>query len=351
MKFKRYIVLLIILNIVLVILSIYSILLGTIPIKSGELFNYLLKGTTGNIIKDKIIGILRLPRTIGAITAGMAIALAGVLMQGYFRNPLADPYLMGVASGASLGTVLYIFTSTLFKFGIPHNIYGFIISAYIGSIITMYIVINIAKIVKQLSTLLICGLMIGAVVSGLTTIVIYLNSYFSGENHNLSSYLVWEMGSVSNLTWDMIILMAIIIFPVSVITYIFLSKKLDAYLLGEYYALSVGIDTKYLRKWLIILSCILTATVVAFTGPIAFIGVICPIIARLICGTSKHVYVIPIAMLLGAIFLVFADILTRPGVLIPLSSNPLPLLCPLSIVGAPIAIFIYLKTRKGTINE
>jgi len=345
MQVKRYLAIISILSLLLIVSSIYSIKLGTIPIKNKELVNYFIKGTTGNQIKDRIIFYLRLPRTIGAVVAGIAIALAGILMQGYFRNPLADPYLMGVASGASLGVVLYIFTYMLFKLGIPHNIYGFIISAYIGAFITMFVVINIARVVKQVSTLLICGLMIGSIAAGFSTIVIYLGNYIGEENSDLSSFLMWEMGSVNNLTWDMIIIMALIIIPLSILTYIFLSKKLDANLLGEKYAISVGVDIKSLRTWLIILSCVLTATVVAFTGPIAFIGITCPILARMICGTSKHIYVIPITMLLGAVFLVVADILTSPGVLIS-STNVLPLLCPLSIIGSPIAILIYLKIRK-----
>ena len=116
--------------------------------------------------------------------------------------------------------------------------------------------------------------------------------------------------------------------------------------MGEKYAISVGVDIKRLKTELLLLSCILTATVVAFTGPIAFIGIMCPILARMLCGTSKHLYVMPVTALLGALFLVVADILVRPGVVIPVSSNVLGLSCPLSIIGAPIAIFIYLKVRK-----
>lgn len=268
-------------------------------------------------------------------------------MQGYFRNPLADPYLMGVASGASLGVVLYVFTSLLFKMGIPHGVYGFIISAYIGAFLSMFIVVNIARAVKQPATLLICGLMIGAITYGLTTMVIYTGAFIEGvDDERLSGFLLWGMGSVNNLTWEQVILMSIIIIPLSLLTYMLLSKKMDANLLGEVYAISVGVEMKGLKKWLIVLSCILTATVVAFTGPIAFVGITCPIIARMICKTSKHLYVIPITMMLGAIFLVSADILTRPGAIIPMSSNVLPLLCPLSVIGAPIAILIYLKMRR-----
>ncbi|WP_292459503.1 iron ABC transporter permease [Methanothermococcus sp.] len=346
MKVKRFLVLFTLSLVLLAILSYFSITEGTIKIKDEQLEKYLFEGTSGNAITDQIIGKLRLPRTIGAIIVGLGIAVAGILMQGYFRNPLADPYLMGVASGASLGVVLYIFTSVLFKMGIPHSIYGFIISAYVGSLITMFVVINIARIVKQTATLLICGIMIGAIASGLTTLVVYTGDYIGEENSKLAGYFMWGMGSVNNLTWPQINLMTVLIIPTVILAYIFLSKKLDANLLGEKYAISVGVDVKNLRKWLIILSCILTATVVAFAGPIAFVGLICPIVARMISKTSKHTYVIPMTAVLGSVFVLFADILTRPGVIVPQSSNNLPLLSPLSIIGAPIAIAIYLKVRK-----
>ena len=345
MRIVRIAVLCVVLTSFIVASSIYSLSAGSVKITNDEVKNYILKGTTGNAIKDKIIGKLRILRTIGAIVSGMAIALSGILMQGYFRNPLADPYLTGVASGASLGVVLYIFTSILFGFGIPHNIWGMILSAYIGSLITMFIVINIARIVKQISTLLICGLMIGSIVYGFTTIIVYMADYLE-EGSKLAGYFMWGMGSVSNLTTDQVIIMSIILIPTSLMTLILLSKKLDANLLGEKYAISMGVNIKRLRTELIILSCILTATVVAFTGPISFIGIICPILARMLCGTSKHLYVIPITALLGSLFLLIADILVRPGVVIPKASNILGLSCPLSIIGAPIAIMIYLKIRK-----
>ncbi len=323
-----------------------SILYGSVKLNANDIINYFINGSSGNNVKDTIISKLRMPRTIGAIIGGIGISIAGILMQGYFRNPLADPYFMGVASGASLGVVLYIFTSLLFTLGIPHSVYGFIISAYIGSFITTLVVVNIAKSVKQTSTLLICGLMVGMIASGITTAVIYVGDYVGESNNVLKSYLLWSMGSVNNLTWEQINIMAIIVLLVSILSYIMLSKKLDANLLGEHYAISLGIDIKNFKKYLLILSCILTATIVAFTGPIAFIGIVCPIISRMLCNTSKHIYVIPITALLGATLLVVADIATRPGVLFHNTSTNLPLLCPLSIIGAPIAIAIYLKIRK-----
>ncbi|XRO77816.1 FecCD family ABC transporter permease [Methanocaldococcus sp. 10A] len=326
-------------------LSILSITTGTIKIEPKKFYNYLMEGTTGNPIFDKVIEKCRLPRTVGAIFAGMGLAVAGLLMQSLFRNPLADPYLIGVSSGASLGVALYVFTSLLFKLGIPHSIWGFILAAYLGSLFSMLIVISLARKVKQITTLLIVGLMISYISSGLITIVITFGDFLGVENSNLASFMMWGYGSLSSLTMDRAIIMAILVVICSFITY-FLSKYLDAYLLGENYAKSVGVNIKNLRIAIILISCMITASIVAFAGPIGFVGMVCPIVARLLCGTSKHLCVIPNAMLIGAIFLMIADILVRPGVIIPITSTELPLMCPLSVIGAPIAIMIYIKRKK-----
>ncbi|XRP97756.1 FecCD family ABC transporter permease [Methanocaldococcus sp. 16A] len=326
-------------------LSILSITTGTIKIEPKKFYNYLMEGTTGNPIWDNVIEKCRLPRTVGAIFAGMGLAVAGLLMQSLFRNPLADPYLIGVSSGASLGVALYVFTSLLFELGIPHSIWGFILAAYLGSLFSMLVVISLARKVRQITTLLIVGLMIGYISSGLITIVITFGDFLGVENSNLASFMMWGYGSLSSLTMNRAIIMAILVVICSFITY-FLSKYLDAYLLGENYAKSVGVNIKNLRIAIILISCMITASIVAFAGPIGFVGMVCPIVARLVCGTSKHFYVIPNAMLIGAIFLIIADILVRPGVIIPTTSTELPLMCPLSIIGAPIAIMIYIKRKK-----
>ncbi|WP_456373937.1 FecCD family ABC transporter permease [Methanocaldococcus sp.] len=325
-------------------LSILSITTGTIKIEPKKFYNYLVEGTTGNPIYDKIIK-CRIPRALGAIFAGMGLAIAGLLMQSLFRNPLADPYLIGVSGGASLGVALYIFTSLLFKLGIPQSIWGFIISAYLGSLVSMFIVLALAKKVKQITTLLIVGLMIDYISSGLIRIVIAFSNFLGVNNEVLASFLMWRYGSLNSLILKEAIIMSIFVVICCSITYL-MSKYLDSYLLGEMYAKSVGVDIKKLRIFIILISCMITATVVACVGPIGFIGFMCPIVARLLCGTSKHIYVIPNAMLIGAVFLIISDILVRPGVVIPTTSKELPLMCPLSLIGAPIAIIIYLKIKK-----
>ncbi|ADG14064.1 transport system permease protein [Methanocaldococcus infernus ME] len=326
-------------------LSLLSITNGTIKIEPKKFYNYLIMGTTGNPIYDKIIEKCRLPRTIGAIFAGMGLAVAGLLMQSLFRNPLADPYLIGVSSGASLGVALYVFTSLLFKLGIPHSIWGFITSAYLGSLLTMLVVLSLAKKVRQITTLLIVGLMIGYISSGLITIVISFSDFIGVDNNVLASFIMWGYGSLSSITMKQSLIMSSIIIICCFLVY-FLSKFLDAYLLGENYARSVGIDIKKLRILIILISCMITASIIAFSGPIGFVGLVCPIVARLLCGTSKHLYVIPTTMLIGAIFLIIADILVRPGIIVPTTSSELTLMCPLAIIGSPIAIIIYIKRGK-----
>ncbi|ABR54041.1 transport system permease protein [Methanococcus vannielii SB] len=348
MSFKNFSVVLVVCFVLIGILSYFSILEGSVPVSSNELKDYVLNGTTGNSGVDKIIKDLRLTRVIGCFLVGAAVSISGLLMQGYFRNPLADPYFMGVSSGAGLGIAIYMFTSVLLHIGISNSILIRIVMAYIGSIITMLLVIGISKKVKQISTLLICGMMISGAVSGLSDVIVTTGNYIDTEGSGISGYLTWGMGSVQSLTWDQLKVMAVVILPFIFLTYILLSKSLDANLIGESYAASVGVDLKKFKRLLILLSCILTSTVVAFTGPISFIGIICPIIARGILNTSKHIYVFPITALLGITFLIFADILARPGVLFT-STVPLPLHAPLSLIGAPISLLLFFKSRNHKI--
>jgi iron complex transport system permease protein len=345
LNLKKFSVLLSLSLILIGVLSYFSILEGSVKLTNENLKDYIFDGSTGNAGIDSMIKNLRMTRIVGSILVGSAIAVSGLLMQGYFRNPLADPYFMGIASGASLGVVLYTFTSVLFDLGIPHSVYGRIIAAYAGSLIAMFVVINISKVVKQISTLLICGMMISAAISGFSDILVATGSYVDGENSELAGYLSWGMGSISSLTWVQLESMAFLIIPFIILTYLFLSKNLDANLLGENYAVSVGVDTKKFRRLLVLLSCILSSTVVAFAGPIAFVGIVCPIVARLLCGTSKHFFVLPMTALTGIIFVILADILSRPGVLFQ-ATVPLPLLCPLSLLGGPIVIISFLKSKK-----
>ncbi|MBP2171869.1 FecCD family ABC transporter permease [Methanococcus voltae] len=343
---KKYIFLMLAFLGLLFVLSIFSLTVGTSNIPFYQILQYLLTGTTGTELTDTILFKIRILRTLGAIVAGFGISTAGILMQSYFRNPLADPYLMGVSNGATLGVVLYGFTSVLLWSNLPKSSMGMILSAYVGSIIVMSVISTIAKFSRQTSTLLISGIMIGAITSGITTMLIYTGDMLGDDNSKLSHFFSWGMGSVSNLTVDYLIIMAVIVIPLIFLILILLSKKLDANILGDNYAKSVGLNVKSFKRVLISLSCMLTATIVAFTGPIAFIGMFTPIISKIICGTSKHSKIIPMSASLGAIFLLIADIIARPSVIIPHGTSTLPLLCPLSIMGAPIAIYVYTKSKQ-----
>ncbi|MCS3901193.1 FecCD family ABC transporter permease [Methanococcus voltae] len=345
---KRFTKLCILLSFILFSVILLSLMLGTTPISISDILTYILNGTTGNHSMDLLLAKMRATRTLGALLAGMGISLAGILMQSYFRNPLADPYLMGASSGAMLGVVVYGLLTLVMTSTIGTSSFGIVLFAYAGTMLVMMLITAIAKITRQISTLLISGIMVSALASGFTSILVYTGDILGGDGEKLHGLISWGMGAVNNLYWNQVGAMALIIVPFMIFSVIALSKNMDANVLGDNYAVSIGINLKTFKRKLLIISSILTATVVAFTGPIAFIGMFCPILARMINKSAKHNELIPLSLLLGPIFLTIADILTRPGVVLPENANALPLLCPLSIMGAPIAIYMYTKSKNFT---
>ncbi|MBP2171750.1 FecCD family ABC transporter permease [Methanococcus voltae] len=345
---KKFTKLCILLSFILFFVVLLSLMLGTLPISISDILNYLLNGTTGTRTIDLLLVKMRATRTAGALLAGMGISLAGILMQSYFRNPLADPYLMGASSGATLGVVMYGILTLSLTSTLGTSSFSMVLFAYLGTLVVMSLVTAIAKITRQVSTLLISGIMVSALASGFTTILIYTGDILGGDGEKLHGIISWGMGAVNNLYWHQIGVMALLIIPFMIFSILALSKDMDANVLGDNYATSIGINLKTFKRKLLLISSILTATVVAFTGPIAFIGMFCPIIARMINKSAKHNELIPLSILLGPIFLIIADILTRPGVFLSANANALPLLCPLSIMGAPIAIYMYTKSKNFT---
>ncbi|MBP2144211.1 iron complex transport system permease protein [Methanococcus voltae] len=345
---KKFTKLCILLSFILFFVILLSLMLGTIPISISDIIAYILNGTTGSRTTDLLLAKMRATRTAGALLAGMGISLAGILMQSYFRNPLADPYLMGASSGAMLGVVAYGIITLSLTSTLGTSSFSMVLFAYLGTLVVMSLVTAIAKITRQVSTLLISGIMVSALASGFTTILIYTGDILGGDGEKLHGIISWGMGAVNNLYWNQIGVMALLIIPFMIFSILALSKNMDANVLGDNYATSIGIDLKSFKRKLLLISSILTATVVAFTGPIGFIGMFCPIIARLINKSAKHNELIPLSILLGPIFLIIADILTRPGVFLSANANALPLLCPLSIMGAPIAIYMYTKSKNFT---
>ena len=271
---------------------------------------------------------IRLPKMLTAILAGASLSVAGLMMQTLFRNPLAGPYILGVSSGASLGVAL------LTMCGVAISSSGLISgSAIIGCLITMLLVMLIAKRIRSNITLLIVGMMVGNIAGALVNMI----QNFANPD-SLKLFIVWTLGSLNSVSWDELPTLIIGI-AIAAILVLMLIKPLNGLLLGEDYARGLGINVERTRWMLVLASCLLAGSVTAFCGPIAFIGVAVPHIARGILTTSNHRLTVPASALIGANILLICDILCNLG------TYSLPISTVSALFGAPIILWIVLKKK------
>lgn len=275
---------------------------------------------------------LRLPKMITAILAGASLSVAGLMMQTLFRNPLAGPYILGVSSGASLGVALVTMVSS----GIGYRISDIgVISgaAIVGSILVMLLVMLIAKRIRSNVTLLIVGMMVGNIAGALVNMI----QNFANPD-SLKLFIVWTLGSLSGVSWNELPTLAIGL-AIATILVLMLIKPLNGLLLGEDYARGLGINVERTRWMMVVASCLLAGSVTAFCGPIAFIGVAVPHIARGVFATSNHRLTVPASALIGANILLVCDILCNLG------TYSLPISTMSALFGAPIILWIVLKKK------
>lgn len=271
---------------------------------------------------------LRLPKMLTAILAGASLSVAGLMMQTLFRNPLAGPYILGVSSGASLGVALVTMC------GVAVGSSGLISGAAIlGSILTMLLVMAFARRIRSNVTLLIVGMMVGNIAGALVNMI----QNFANPD-SLKLFIVWTLGSLNGVSWDELPTLAICIL-IATIVVLMLIKPLNGLLLGEDYARGLGIHVERTRWMMILASCLLAGSVTAFCGPIAFIGVAVPHIARGIFATSNHRLTVPASALIGANILLVCDILCNMG------TYSLPISTMSALFGAPIILWIVLKKK------
>lgn len=278
---------------------------------------------------------LRLPKMITGILAGAALSVAGLMMQTLFRNPLAGPYILGVSSGASLGVALVTICGTIFALPFSDGM-GVGLSAtaaIIGSILVMLLVMLFAKRVRSNVTLLIVGMMVGNIASALVNTM----QNFANPD-SLKLFIVWTLGSLNGVGWQQLPFLSAGIM-LAVILIIYLIKPLNGLILGEDYARGLGIHIERTRWMLVLAACLLAGCVTAFCGPIAFIGVAVPHIARGIFATSNHRITIPASAIIGANILLVCDILCN------LSTYALPISTMSALFGAPIILWIILKKK------
>lgn len=320
-----------------------NLLLGSVRIPLRDIIRVLF-GQPG--VKDSwafIIQDYRLPKIITAILAGMALSAAGLQMQTMFRNPLADPFILGINSGASLGVALAIMGA-----GLAGGLFipalnaagslGLVASASLGAAFVMGLILLVGRRVNNPTTLLIMGLMFGHATSALVSLLVFFSA-----PEKVKAYSIWSFGAFNGVSWGQLsVLIPVVVFALGVL--VFLPKGLNALLLGEDYAKTMGLNVTRLRVLILISASILSGAITAFCGPIGFIGVAVPHIARNLFKTSNHKLLIPAVILIGAIVAVTADLIAQ----VPGSQFVLPINVVTSLFGAPFVLWVVLKKKRGS---
>lgn len=324
------------------VLFFLDILLGSVQIPLKSIFNILTHTKIEKESWEMIILNNRLPKAIGAIVCGSALSVSGLQMQTLFRNPLAGPYILGISSGAGLGVAIFIMGISVFGFSFSaYSLlfnYGLLICSFVGSFLVLMILLSAIYRLKDIMTVLILGVMLGSIFTSVISVI----QYFSFENQ-LKSFIVWTMGSLNNVTSQQLYFVLPIIFA-TLIWSIVISKQFNLYLLGEDYARTLGLNVRNFQLQTVIITAILSGIVTAYFGPIGFIGIVVPHIARLISKTSNHFILVPYSILVGTNILLFADILTS----LPNSETVLPINAITSFIGIPIIIWILFRKAKIT---
>lgn len=327
------------LTVLLCVLCIVNISLGSVNIPIKNTLEIIFGNTLNTESWQYIIWNYRIPKAFTAILVGGGLALSGLLMQTLFRNPLAGPFVLGISSGASLGAALLImgasFFSTMFSINF-FNDTSLAIASSLGSFLVLLAVLSVAIKVKDTMSLLIIGLMFGSITGAIVSVL----SYFTTAE-KLKQYIYWSFGSLGDLSWAQLSLLTGII-AIGIILSICSIKPLNAFLLGESYAQSLGIQLKKSRLLIIIATGLLAGGITAFAGPIAFIGLAVPHLTRQIFNTTDHKILVPAVLLYGAILMLICDTIAQ----LPGSSNVLPINAITSIIGAPVVVWLLIRKRK-----
>ena len=332
-KNKLYLILLIISATLLFSVSIF---VGSVNIPFKSIIEILLSDYSQNQSWNIIILETRLPKAIAAISCGIALSISGLQMQTLFKNPLAGPYILGISSGAGLGVAIFIMGLNFLGFSATNNQYGLITFSILGSLMVLAILLSVINRLKDIMTVLILGVMIGSVITAIIGII-----QFFSYDAQLKSFIMWTMGDLSAVTNSQLsILTPIVVF--GFLLSIALSKPLNTYLLGEKSAISLGLNIKRYRTLVIIVTAVLTGSVTAFCGPIGFIGIVVPHIARMITKTYNHFILIPFSAILGVNIILLADIISQlPGL-----EKSLPINSVTSLIGIPFIIWIIFRNKR-----
>ena len=317
----------------LFVITVLNINIGSVPISVGEIIGILFN-KQGDPTLVNIIWKIRLPRILMAALLGGALSLSGFLLQTFFANTIAGPFVLGISSGAKMVVALSMIYY-IGAFGAVSS-WTLIIAAFVGSLLSVGFILMMSHRLKGMATLLVAGIMIGYICSAITDFVVTF-----AEDSDIVNLHGWSLGSFSGMSWDNVTTAAILV-GVTTLAVFLLSKPIGAYQLGEAYAQSMGVNIRLFRVTLILLSSILSACVTAFAGPISFVGIAVPYLVKRLLNTSKPIVVIPAVFLGGAVFCMGCDLIARTA----FAPTELNISTVTSVFGAPVVIGMMLRRNK-----
>ena len=332
---RKYTCLFVMLIVLTVLLLATNLSLGSVKIYSEDLLEILFKQTKIQSTDYGIIWKIRFPRALAALILGGALALSGYLLQTFFHKPIAGPFVLGISSGAKLMVALSM-VYFLGK-GIALKSVFMVAAAFVGAMFSIGFVLLVSQKLKSASMLIVSGIMVGYICSAITDLVVtFANDADIVNLHN------WSRGSFSGICWRDVQVMALITLITSLLVFL-MSKQINVFMLGDAYALSMGLNVKRFRVAIVILSGILSATVTAFAGPVSFVGIAVPQLAKRIFHTSKPWILIPACFLGGSFWCLLCDLMARTQ----FSPTELSISTVTAIFGVPVVLYVIMEKRRG----
>ena len=317
----------------LAVFLIWNIFAGSVRLSASDIWAILRGG--GELTQRRILLQIRLPRMLAALILGGGLSVSGYLLQTFFHNPIAGPFVLGISSGAKL--TVSITMILLLGWGMAATSASLILAAFVGAMLSMGFVLLISQKVRRMSLLVVCGVMIGYICSALTDFIVTF-----ADDSNIVNLHNWSMGSFSGMSWENVRTMACVCGAALVLTFL-LSKPIRAYQLGEVYAQNMGVPLKRFRAALILLSSVLSACVTAFAGPISFVGIAVPHLMKSLFKSAEPLLMIPACFLGGGVFCLLCDLIARTA----FAPTEVSISSVTAVFGAPVVIYMMIRRKAG----
>ena len=334
----RIIISFVILAVLIILLLIWNINAGSVQLSVAEIFKIIF-GMGADDTANRVIWSIRLPRIVSALILGGSLSVSGFLLQTFFHNPIAGPFVLGISSGAKL--VVSLCMIFLLSKGLVSSSSVMILAAFVGAMVSMGFVLLLSRKIKSMSLLVVCGVMIGYICSALTDFLVTF-----ADDSNIVNLHNWSMGSFSGISCENVGTMAIFCGGALILSFL-MSKPIGAYQLGEVYAQNMGVNIKAFRMALIFLSSILSACVTAFAGPVSFVGIAVPHLMKSLFATAKPIVMIPACFLGGGVFCLFCDLIARTA----FAPTEVSISSVTAVFGAPIVIYMMVRGKTRTAQE